>query len=86
MFSSFANPFHKSDKPLTEKGLSGVLHYAGKSSRDITQFAEDNRVSANSLMAFGALLGDDFNVSKLPPPLFVCTNKVVTKYRMLQIN
>ncbi|KAI8077421.1 Eisosome component PIL1-domain-containing protein [Thamnidium elegans] len=61
MFSSFANPFHKSDKPLTEKGLAGVLHYAGKSSRDIAQFAEDNRVSANSLMAFGALLGDDFN-------------------------
>ncbi|KAI9246418.1 Eisosome component PIL1-domain-containing protein [Helicostylum pulchrum] len=61
MFSSFANPFHKSDKPLTEKGLAGVLFYAGKSSRDISQFAEDNRVSANSLMAFGALLGDDFN-------------------------
>lgn len=83
MFSSFANPFHKSDKPLTEKGLAGVLHYAGKSSRDITQFAEDNRVSANSLMAFGALLGDDFNVSK---HLFVClgqksSNKCIGCYK-----
>lgn len=64
MFSSFGNPFHKSDsnKPLSEKGLNGVLYYSAKSSRDITQFAENNRVSANNLMTFGALLGDDFNV------------------------
>ncbi|KAI9343354.1 Eisosome component PIL1-domain-containing protein [Pilaira anomala] len=63
MFSSFGNPFHKSDsnKPLSEKGLNGVLYYSAKSSRDITQFAENNRVSANNLMTFGALLGDDFN-------------------------
>lgn len=64
MFSSFANPFHKQEKSLSEKGLTGVLHYANKSSRDIAQLADNNRVSANNLMSYGSMLGDDLNVSK----------------------
>jgi hypothetical protein len=64
MFSAFANPFHKtSERPLSEKGLSGVLYYSNKSSKDVAQLADDNRVSANNLMTYGALLGDDLTVS-----------------------
>ena len=63
MFTSFSNPFHKPEKSISEKGLSGVLSYANKSSRDIAQLADDNRVSANNLMSYGSLLGDDLVVS-----------------------
>lgn len=56
--------FHKgSEKPLSEKGLLGVLDYSAKSSRDVAQLADDNRVSANNLMTYGSLLGDDLTVS-----------------------
>ncbi|KAF1797360.1 Eisosome component PIL1-domain-containing protein [Mucor lusitanicus] len=52
--------FHKSsDRPLSEKGLLGVLEYSQKSSRCIGQLADDNRVSANNLMTYGSVLGDD---------------------------
>lgn len=60
MFSAFS--FHKSDKPLSEKGLEGVLQYSAKSSRHVAQLADDNRVSANNLMTYGAMLGDDLTV------------------------
>lgn len=59
MFSAFANPFHKPEKSLSEKGLSGTLYYANKSSRDVAQLADDNRVAANNLMSYGSMLGDD---------------------------
>lgn len=56
--------FHKSsDKPLSEKGLQGVLEYSQKSSRCIGQLADDNRVSAHNLMTYGSVLGDDLTVS-----------------------
>lgn len=61
MFSAFS--FHKTDKPLSEKGLDGVLQYTSKSSRHVVEFADDNRVSANNLMTYGACLGDDMTVS-----------------------
>lgn len=64
MFSAFANPFHKPEKSLSEKGLSGTLYYANKSSRDVAQLADDNRVAANNLMSYGSMLGDDLTVSE----------------------
>lgn len=63
MFSSFN--FHKSDKPLSEKGLDGVLSYSAKSSKHVAQLADNNRISANNLMTYGAMLGEDLTVSAL---------------------
>lgn len=81
MFSAFGNPFHKtSDKPLSEKGLSGVLYYSNKASRDVAQLADDNRVSANNLMTYGALLGDDLTVSNSQKPFFLYESKAKLKF------
>ncbi|KAI8068119.1 Eisosome component PIL1-domain-containing protein [Gilbertella persicaria] len=52
--------FHKSsEKSSSEKGLSNVLEYTQKSSRDISQLADNNRMAANNLMAYGSHMGDD---------------------------
>ncbi|OBZ87787.1 Sphingolipid long chain base-responsive protein LSP1 [Choanephora cucurbitarum] len=52
--------FHKSsDKTVSEKGLSNVIDYTGKSSRDVAHLADNNRISANNLMAYGSHIGDD---------------------------
>lgn len=64
--------FHKSsDRPLSEKGLLGVLEYSQKSSRCIGQLADDNRVSANNLMTYGSVLGDDLTVSNATPRILL---------------
>ncbi|KAI8334464.1 Eisosome component PIL1-domain-containing protein [Blakeslea trispora] len=54
------NLFHKSsDKSVSEKGLLGVIEYTGKSSRNVAHLADNNRISANNLMAYGSHIGDD---------------------------
>ncbi|KAI8640824.1 Eisosome component PIL1-domain-containing protein [Parasitella parasitica] len=52
--------FHKAnDKPFSQKGLLDVLENSQKSIRSIGQLANDNRVSANNLISYGSVLGDD---------------------------
>lgn len=76
--------FHKSsDRPLSEKGLLGVLEYSQKSSRCIGQLADDNRVSANNLMTYGSVLGDDLTVSNATPhnTVLLLTSSTLGRYQ-----